>query len=366
MTHADPVRYFNDLHPLAELSGCEEKTSKYIAHALDNLGISYQEHVGGHGVVATIDSGVAGPCVLFRADMDALPYADPDGTIVAVHACGHDAHCSMLLAAASELKGIVKKGKLKLVFQPGEEDLTGALAMIKDGVVDDVDIAVGAHIRPISELPAGMMTASVMHVACATIKVRFEGVTAHASRPHQGINAIDMAVQYISMVNAIRLDPNQSWSTKATRIQGEPGATNSLSSWVEVIFDLRAATNPLLTRMMDTMKAMAESTAAAFGGKFEWTQMDYCPASDYDPKLVKTIESCICDVVGEEKLAGPVGGGGEDFHFFKVAKPAVRTAYFGVGVGAEPGLHKRDMHFDTQWMENGVKVWLALGRKLLG
>ncbi len=362
----DPVAYYNALHPLAEVSGREERTGRFIAAALEKLGIACRCGVGGHGVVAEIDSGKPGPGVMFRADMDALPYANADGSMTAVHACGHDAHCSMLLAAAPVLKDVVKRGKLKLVFQPGEEDLTGALAMIRDGVLEGVDIAIGAHIRPASDIPAGYMTPEVMHVACATIRVRFQGATAHASRPQQGVNPIDMAASYISMVNAIRLDPNASWSTKATRITGEPGATNSLSAWCEVVFDLRAQTNPLLTAMLERMQAMAQSTALAFGGKLEWTQIDYCPASDYDPELVEMIRQSIVEELGEDKLASASGGGGEDFHFYKIEKPSVRTAYFGVGVGAAPGLHKRDMTLKTQYLANGVRLWITLADKLLG
>ena len=210
------------------------------------------------------------------------------------------------------------------------------------------------------------MSAEVTHVACATVKVRFEGSIAHASRPHQGINPIDMAACYIGMVNSIRLDPNASWSTKATRIIGEPGAYNNPSGWCEIVFDLRAATNPLLTKMLDSMNTMAQSTALAYGGRLSWTQIDYCPASDYDPELVAMIEDSIRTLVGPDKLVAPTGGGGEDFHFYKVKKPSVRTAYFGVGVGAAPGLHKRDMTFQTQYMANGVKVWEDIARKLLG
>ena len=272
----------------------------------------------------------------------------------------------MLLAAAPDLKDIVKKGRLKLVFQPGEEDLTGALAMIADGVLEDVEIAVGAHIRPASDIAAGTMCAEVTHVACATISVRFVGLTAHASRPQQGVNPIDMAASYIGMVNAIHLDPNQSWSTKATRITGEPGAFNSTSAWCEVVFDLRAQTNPLLDRMLEMMHTMAASTAQAYGGTVETKQIDYCPASDYDPALVSMIKDCIVSELGPEGLAPANGGGGEDFHFYKVKKPSVRTAYFGVGVGAEPGLHKRDMHFQTQYLENGVRIWKAVAQRLLG
>lgn len=362
----NPVAYYNALHPLAETSGREERTARFISQALKALDIPHTEGVGGHGVVAVIDSGIPGPVVMFRADMDALPYANPDGSMTAVHACGHDAHCSMLLAAAPDLKNIVKKGRLKLVFQPGEEDLTGALAMIADGVLEDVDIAVGAHIRPASDIAAGTMCAEVTHVACATIRVRFIGATAHASRPQQGVNPIDMAASYIGMVNAIHLDPNQSWSTKATRITGEPGAFNSTSAWCEVVFDLRAQTNPLLDRMLEMMHTMAASTAQAYGGTVETKQIDYCPASDYDPALVSMIKDCIVNELGPEGLAPASGGGGEDFHFYKVKKPSVRTAYFGVGVGAEPGLHKRDMHFQTQYLENGVRIWKAVAQRLLG
>ena len=241
-----------------------------------------------------------------------------------------------------------------------------ALAMIADGVLDGVDIAVGAHIRPIQDLPAGCMTASVTHVACATVKVRFVGKTAHASRPHLGVNAIDMASNYVCMVNAIKLDPNASFSVKATRLTAEPGATNNLCAWTEVTFDLRAATNPLLTEMIETMKRMAQSTALGFGGTSEWTQIDYCPASDYDSELVGMIEDCIDAAVGSDKLRPAVGGGGEDFHFFKISRPSIKTAYFGVGVGAEPALHNQNMHFDPKYLHAGVQVWLKLAEKLLG
>lgn len=364
--YRDPSEYYQHLHSLAEPSGSEVQTSRYIAQALRELGLDVQTQIGGHGVVSVIDSGVPGPTVLFRADMDALPYEDGKGGMIAVHACGHDAHCSMLLSAASDIRRIVKKGILKLVFQPGEEDLTGALAMIQDGVLENVDIAIGAHIRPIQDLPAGCMTASVTHVACATVKVRFVGKTAHASRPHLGINAIDMASNYVCMVNAIKLNPNESFSVKATRLAAEPGATNNLCAWTEITFDLRAATNPLLTEMIETMKRMAQSTALGFGGTSEWTQIDYCPASDYDPELIQTVQNCITSVVGSDKLYPAVGGGGEDFHFFKIARPSVKTAYFGVGVGAEPSLHNQNMHFDPKYLDNGVRVWLNIAQALLG
>ena len=92
--------------------------------------------------------GNGSPCILLRADMDALPFLI-DGEKKNIHACGHDAHSAMLLAAASELVGKVKRGTLRILFQQGEETLKGALAVIDAGVIEDVDIALGLHIRPV-------------------------------------------------------------------------------------------------------------------------------------------------------------------------------------------------------------------------
>lgn len=231
-----PIQYKTELHKLAELSGQEIKTAQYIQNKLEEMGFNVRSGVGGHGLVVDIDSGVAGPTVMLRADIDALPYADPNDPerIEAIHACGHDAHAAILLAAAPEIRKNLKKGKVRLAFQPAEESLQGALAMIKDGVLDGVDIVVGSHIRPVQDLPFGKYCASVNHVACATVEVRIDGKQAHAARPHLGINPIEAASQYIASVGLIKIDPNKSWSVKPTQIHSEVGATNSIPSFVKI------------------------------------------------------------------------------------------------------------------------------------
>ena len=176
---ACPISFYRQLHPMAEFSGKEENTARFIAKTLESMGVETQ------AVVATIRGKESGPVVLFRADMDALPYSTQDGGVVAIHACGHDSHCAMLLAAVPQFKEIVKRGTLKVVFQPGEENLTGALAMIEAGVGDDVDIAIAGHIRATQDLAAGKLCAQINHVACTTHIVTIEGQPVHASRPHQ-------------------------------------------------------------------------------------------------------------------------------------------------------------------------------------
>ena len=100
MSFQEAIQYRTELHKLAELSGQEIKTAQYIQNKLEEMGFNVRSGVGGHGLVVDIDSGVAGPTVMLRADIDALPYADPNDPerIEAIHACGHDAHAAILLA----------------------------------------------------------------------------------------------------------------------------------------------------------------------------------------------------------------------------------------------------------------------------
>ena len=157
---------YHDLHQIPELGFEEKQTSRYIADALKAMGYEVIENVGQTGVVAYERSNQPGPVVMLRADMDALPFVI-NGEKKVIHACGHDSHCSMLLAAASRLKGQIQKGTLKLLFQPGEETLKGTLSVIEDGVLDDVDMAFGLHVRPKNDIPGGVMAASIEHSACA-------------------------------------------------------------------------------------------------------------------------------------------------------------------------------------------------------
>ena len=121
-----------------------------------------------------------GPVLMLRADMDALPFRNDDGSIEAVHACGHDSHCAMVLAAASELADRVRRGTLKILFQPGEETLHGALEVLEVGRRRrHVDIALGCHVRPIQDIPTGTCAAAVRHTSSTFADI----ATQTAARP---------------------------------------------------------------------------------------------------------------------------------------------------------------------------------------
>lgn len=190
------VEIWRDLHKTPELGFEENKTSAYLAEALEKLGYAVTRGVGKTGVMGVIRGAEHGPVLMLRADMDALPFRNDDGSIEAVHACGHDSHCAMVLAAASELAGRVRRGTLKILFQPGEETLHGALEVLKSGAVDDVDIALGCHVRPIQDIPTGTCAAAVRHTSSTFADIVIHGRTAHASRPHLGVNCAEVAAVY--------------------------------------------------------------------------------------------------------------------------------------------------------------------------
>ncbi|HED2950388.1 TPA: amidohydrolase, partial [Klebsiella variicola subsp. variicola] len=239
------LEHFNYLHQIPELGFEEYKTSAYIGDALAAAGFRVHRNVGGTtGIVAEIDSGEPGPVVALRADMDALGHII-DGRLEARHTCGHDGHSSVVLTAAEEIlaEGLVKRGKLKVLFQPAEELGTGAIALTEAGVLDDVEMLFGFHLRPLEECPMGQAVPAMYYSASATVMVDFHGKAAHAARPHLGINALDAASHAVQAVNGIHLAPSLTWSAKATRFLCDAGVTNSVPAKAHVCWDLRCEEN---------------------------------------------------------------------------------------------------------------------------
>ncbi len=354
-----------ELHPLAEIGLETKKTSEFVLDHLKAIGVP-AKHVGNTcGVIGEIDSGVPGPVVMFRADMDALPF-EKDGKPVAIHACGHDGHTAMLLETASRLVGKIRKGKLKLLFQPAEETLQGANVMIKEGVLDDVDYLVGAHVRPIQDLKVGTLCPAVVHTASCPVDIYIEGKSSHASRPHLGVNVISVGTSIVDAVGQLQFNPKQVWSIKATQFEANDGALNIIPAKAHLGFDLRAQTTDLMKDMIEQFKRVVNGCCAAYGATVEFKFATLCPAANYDEEVTAELAECIKETAGADKLAPACGGGGEDFHFYKMAKPSIKNGYFGVGVGVTPGLHKMNMTFDDTLLPMGVAVFVKYALRHLG
>jgi len=369
------VEFYTNLHTMPELGFEEIKTTAYIANMLHQFGYIVQtgkQATGAQtGVIGILRGAEPGPVLAIRADIDALPYVI-EGKPCVIHACGHDANMSIVLALAkfaAEQK--IKKGTLKLIFQPAEEvaskNGSGSQRMARAGAIDDVDILLGLHLRPLQEAGKGQASPALWHGAGYTIAADIKGKTAHGARPHLGINAIDGAAAAIMAVNSIRVDPGVSSSVKVTQISAAESAVNTVPNIAHIVFDLRAQTNEVMEELMNKTIQAIENGAATVGAKSNITLQEGFAGADYDAKLTKQMKDAIIEVLGEGGLLDPiVTTGVDDFHFYKQHKKSLKTAFMGLGCNMKEGLHNPQMSFDIESLADGVQIMNTMVNKILG
>lgn len=362
---SDVFTHFSYLHTIPEVGMHEVKTSHYVAEVLRKAGYQVETNVGGAtGVIGTLKSGVPGPVLGLRSDMDAL------GTEAhAAHLCGHDAHMSMLLTAAEEAarEGLVRKGTLKVLFQPAEETGEGALSMLEGGAVDDVDILIGMHLRPIQECRVGQAAPALYYSSAGHVVIDVEGQQSHGARPYLGVSALDAACLIVQAANALRFNSNIVNNLKATRLISDCGVMNAVPGKAQLVFDLRSQDNALMDTMLERLHTAAESAAASVGASIRWKIHNMTPASIITPEVTDLIAGVIREELGEAALVPPITtAGGEDFFWYPRKKPSLKTGFIALGADVEPGLHDPAMHFNHDCMPNGVKLHKGAIRKILG
>ena len=366
---SEVLEHYHYLHEIPELGFQEVKTSAYIADQLEKAGLKVTRNINNTtGIVAEIASGVPGPVLALRADMDALGHII-DGVPCARHTCGHDGHASVVLTAAAALlrEGAVKRGRLKILFQPAEELGAGALSMIAGGALDDVEMILGFHLRPLEECVVGQAIPAVRYSACSTLEATIKGQPAHAARPHLGVNALDAAVQAVQAVNAIHLPPGLTWSVKATRFLCDAGVTNSVPDEARLVWDLRSQENGPMTLLKEQVTRAITHSVAALGASADVRVLKEMPAAEIDDEATAVIRAAIVEVLGEEgALPTRTTPGSEDFFYYPVTRPGVKAGFWGLGTGLTPGLHHPEMRFDLSALEIGVQIFKACVRKVLG
>ena len=206
----DLIRLRRDLHQHPELAFAEERTASIVRQRMEGLGLRVRARVGGTGVVADLQGTRPGPMVLIRADMDGIPVEERTGLDYAsiapgvMHACGHDAHVSALIGAATVLTEMHDlAGTVRFCFQPAEELLIGAQAMIADGAMDGVDCVLGAHL--LSSVSFG--TVSVAHGPLLAggdlFELRVIGKAGHGGTPQASIDPVYAAAQIVTALQSV-------------------------------------------------------------------------------------------------------------------------------------------------------------------
>ena len=205
----DRRRYY---HTCPELSGEEKNTRAHLKEDLEALGITdIHELETCYGLTATIHGGKPGKTVALRADIDALPVKEETGLPFAshnegkMHACGHDNHMAMLLGAAKILNEVKDElsGDVRLVFQPAEETAVGALRMMEEHALDGVDAIYGVHVWGTYDAPGIAFPAGNLMACCHGFTIEVEGKSAHASAPHEGVDAVMVASSILQSIQQL-------------------------------------------------------------------------------------------------------------------------------------------------------------------
>lgn len=357
------------LHANPELSFEEVETSRLVRATLDELGIPHRT-VAKTGVVGELGSGE--PVVALRADMDALPIQEESGLAFAsrrpnvMHACGHDGHTSMLLAAAKALKGMEPQlqGTVRLLFQPAEEGQGGAAAMIAGGALDGVAAVFGMHVDP--SAPTGVVGARAGPTFAASdrFQVTITGQGGHAGMPHKTRDAVvaaSMAVVALQPLLSRETDPTEGGVVTVSRFNTGPGAANILPDAVEISGTIRSLSRPAFDQLRQRVTDVFASTAAMYrcNASVQWSQVPYPPLVT-DASITRLALASAAKVVGEQgvqELERPFMYA-EDYAFMAERVPAA-FAMLGIrnaSAGSVHGLHTSRFRLDEAALPLGAAL----------
>ncbi|SDE79501.1 amidohydrolase [Bhargavaea beijingensis] len=351
---------FQHFHAHPELSWEETETTKTVAGLLAETGCRVRTFEDCTGVIGDIGNFSDGnPIIALRADMDAL-YQEVQGEMRANHSCGHDAHMTMVLGTLWNLckqPGLLEKIGVRFIFQPAEEVGTGALKLVEQGVVDDVDYYYGIHLRPHQETPDGKAAPAIVHGATGAIAFEIRGDDAHGARPHLTHNAVEIGTYLVNAFHTIHLDPNVPHTAKVTRFLAGGRNINIIPGNASIALDIRAQTNDAMEQLRTRILEMIQSARDLFHVEIKITDDFGIAAAEVHPEAEEVARQAIVRTIGENNLTEPiVTPGGDDFHFYTINRPHLKATMVGLGCGLAPGLHHPDMTFNPEAMMNGIEI----------
>jgi amidohydrolase len=365
-----------DLHRHPELAYGEKRTAAVVAGLLRDWGIEVHEGIGKTGVVGVIACGRADKAIGLRADMDALPIQETSGAPHAsvnagvAHSCGHDGHTAMLLCAARYLAETRRfDGRVHLLFQPAEEGLAGARAMIEDGLFRRFPCAevYGLHNWP--TLPAGTIATRAGPIMGAsdrfTITVR--GAGGHAAMPHLAADTVLCAAQIVTGAHTLiarRIDPMATAVLSVTRIQGGT-SHNALPGEVQLAGTVRTFDPAVQDKLEATLREWVDLTAKAAGCSASVEYVRIYPATVNDPACAQHALDAADALFGQALRLESPAATAEDFAFMLQQVPG---AYVWVGSrkgDGSPSLHHPSFDFNDEALPAGAALLASLAERRL-
>lgn len=371
------TEFRRELHRYPELSGEEDETACKIVTALKPMSPTrILTGLGGHGVAAVFDTGKDGPTVLFRAELDGLPIEERNDiawsslTNGKSHVCGHDGHMTMLLALGRMIsRQPVACGRVILMFQPAEEDGSGAKAVVADPAYQEIqaDWAFAIHILP--GRPFGHVSTCAGLINCASLglKIKLGGKTAHAADPEDGISPAQAVAELIPALDALgqggSLDANFRLVTITHVKIGEP-SFGVAPGEAEIFATLRTTGDEGMEHLETMARTLAVTAAEKFGLSVDFEVCDNFAASINDPDAHAVATKAM------EAIDVPYGDAGvpmrasEDFGVFGWS---AKAAMLCLGPGEDyAALHNPDYDFPDDLIPIGSAIFERIARDLLG
>ncbi|WP_059105613.1 M20 metallopeptidase family protein [Shouchella shacheensis] len=376
------VDWRRHLHARPERSFHEEETAAFVADVLDTIpGMDVKRNVGGHGVVGTLEKG-QGPVVALRADMDALPIQEENDHSFAstrpgvMHACGHDAHTAILLGAAMILGERFQNdeaiGTVKFLFQPAEEQMdeankTGALYMIEDGALDNVEAILALHVCPWLRPDAIQVNAGASMASVDVFTGTIRGSGGHGAYPHLGVDPVWLLSHVLPSIYGLTgrlVSPLTPAVVSVGRINAGH-TSNVIPSEVTVEGTIRCYDEDVRMQLTEEIQKTF-ALANTFGGEGECVVEHGEPALMNDAMLTELLQASAKELYPELTVKWePFGLGGEDFaHMTKAA----RGAMFFLGCQPEFGqydLHTPSFQIDERCLPKGAAILVASTEQLL-
>lgn len=369
-----------EIHQHPELSFTEERTADVVVRQLDAWGIPYHRGLGTTGVVGILRQGSSPRAIGLRADMDALPMQEFNKFSHAsvypgkMHACGHDGHTAMLLAAAQHLaRNRDFDGTVYLIFQPAEEGGGGAREMIKEGLFEKfpMDAVFGMHNWPGVAVGRFAVSAGPVMASSNDFRITLRGKGGHAALPHNALDPIPAACQIVQGFQTIisrNRKPVDAGVISVTMMHaGE--ANNVIPDSCELQGTVRAFTAPVLDMIEKRMEEITRHTSAAFGLTCEFEFNRNYPPTVNSAAEAEFAREVMCSIVGEGNVdVQEPTMGAEDFSYMLQAKPGAYCfiangmgEHREMGHGAGPCmLHNPSYDFNDELIPLGATYWVRL------
>ena len=362
------------LHRYPELSGRETNTAAVIADFLQDISVPYRTTVAGTGVVADIPGTAGVPCVVLRADTDALPIHEETGLAFAsvhagvMHACGHDGHTAMLLGAAALLSEEQElPAPVRLIFQPAEEKGTGAQAMIQAGALDGAGLIFGGHLDRHYQPGAIVVAEGAVNASSDNFTIEIIGQGAHGARPHESIDAVvvgSLMIMALQTIVSREIDPARPSVVSVGQFQAGT-APNVIAGQARLSGTVRAQDASVRRQLLSSIRRIAESIAQLHGAKIHVTVTEGTPPLINPPDMADLARRAAVEAVGEANVLQlkTANMGAEDFSYYMEHIPGAYVRFGGQVPGKEGfPAHSSKFDFDETALGVGAAYYRAVAK----